>query len=63
VQGPIQLTQPKVFYEYADPKLESLSAGQKLLLRMGAANEAIMKVKLREFRKAIVNRPEEPVTH
>jgi len=63
VTGPIELTQPKVFYEYADPKLESLSAGQKLLLRMGAANEAIMKVKLREFRKAIVNRPEEPVTH
>jgi len=23
VQGPIELTQPKVFYEYADPKLES----------------------------------------
>jgi hypothetical protein len=63
VQGPIELTQPKVFYEYADPKLESLSAGQKLLLRMGAANEATMKGKLREFRKAIVNRPEEPVTH
>jgi hypothetical protein len=63
VQGPIELTQPKVFYEYADPKLESLSAGQKLLLRMGPANEAIMKTKLREFRKAIVNRPDEPVTH
>jgi hypothetical protein len=63
VTGPIELTQPKVFYEYADPKLESLSAGQKLLLRMGPANEASMKVKLREFRKAIVNRPDEPVTH
>jgi Protein of unknown function (DUF3014) len=63
VQGPIQLTQPKVFYEYADPKLESLSAGQKLLLRMGPANEALMKAKLRELRRAIVNRPEEPVTH
>jgi hypothetical protein len=63
VQGPIELTQPKVFYEYADPKLESLSAGQKLLLRMGPANEAIMKAKLRELRKAIVSRPEEPVTH
>jgi hypothetical protein len=63
VQGPIELTQPKVFYEYADPKLESLSAGQKLMLRMGPANEAIMKAKLREFRKAIVNRPDEPVTH
>jgi hypothetical protein len=63
IAGPIQLTQPKVFYEYADPKLESLSAGQKLMLRMGPANEAVMKDKLREFRKAIVNRPEEPVTH
>jgi hypothetical protein len=63
VQGPVQLTQPKVFYEYADPKLEALSAGQKLLLRMGPANEAIMKAKLREVRKAIVNRPDEPVTH
>lgn len=63
VQGPIELTQPKVFYEYADPKLEGLSAGQKLLLRMGPANEAAMKVKLRDFRKAIVNRADEPVTH
>jgi len=32
-------------------------------LRMGPANEAIMKARLREFRKAIVNRPDEPVTH
>ena len=63
VQGPIQVTQPKVFYEYADPKLEALSSGQKLLLRMGPANEAIMKAKLRELRKAVVNRPDEPVTH
>jgi len=63
VQAPIQLTQPKVFYEYADPQLEALSSGQKLLLRMGPANEAIMKARLREFRKAIVNRPDEPVTH
>jgi Protein of unknown function (DUF3014) len=62
-QGPIQLTQPRVFYEYADPKLEALSAGQKLLLRMGPANEAIMKAKLRELRKAVVSRPDEPVTH
>jgi hypothetical protein len=62
VQGPIQLTQPKVFYQYADPKLEALSSGQKLLLRMGPANEAIMKAKLRELRKAVVNRPDEPVT-
>ena len=53
----------KVFYEYADPKLESRSAGQKLLLRMGPGNEALLKAKLRELRKAVANRPDEPVTH
>ncbi len=37
VRGPIQLKQGRVFYEYADPALEARSAGQKLLLRMGAA--------------------------
>jgi hypothetical protein len=63
VQGPVQLMQPKVFYEYADPKLEGLSAGQKLLIRMGPKNEAIAKAKLRELRKAVASRPEQPVTH
>lgn len=32
---PIQLDQPAVLYTYADPRLENLSAGQKLLLRVG----------------------------
>jgi hypothetical protein len=61
--GPIELTQPKVFYEYADPKLESRSAGQKLLMRMGPQNEAAMKAKLRELRKAVATHQEQPVTH
>jgi hypothetical protein len=63
LQGPIEVTQPKVFYEYADPKLESRSAGQKLLMRMGPANEAVMKAKLRELRRAVANRQEQPVSH
>ncbi len=63
VQGPIRLRQPRVFYEYADPQLEACSAGQKLLIRMGPANEAIVKAKLRELRKAVVSRPDEPVSH
>jgi hypothetical protein len=54
VQGPIRLIQPKVFYEYADPSLEKLSAGQKLMLRMGSANAAVVKGKLRELRAEIV---------
>jgi len=53
VKGPIQLTQPKVFFQYADPSLESRSAGQKLMIRMGSANAAIVKAKLREFRAEI----------
>ena len=54
VKGPIQLIQPKVFYQYADPQLESRSAGQKLLIRMGSANAAVVKAKLRDFRAEIV---------
>ena len=34
IKGPIALAQPKVLYEYADPALEELSAGQKAMLRM-----------------------------
>jgi hypothetical protein len=53
VNGPIRLTRPGVQYEYADPALESRSAGQKLLLRMGNENAAVVKEKLRELRAAI----------
>ena len=52
-KGPIALAQPKVLYEFADPALEDLSAGQKMLLRMGPDNEARVKAKLREIRKAL----------
>ncbi|MBV8306409.1 MAG: DUF3014 domain-containing protein, partial [Gammaproteobacteria bacterium] len=52
----IPVRQPKVFWEYADPNLESRPAGQKLLIRMGPQNARIIKAKLREFRAEIVNR-------
>lgn len=32
---PIQLAQPAVLFTYADPNLENLSSGQKILLRLG----------------------------
>lgn len=54
IKGPVQLVQPKVFYEYADADLQGRSAGQKLLMRMGPANERILKDKLRAFRAEIV---------
>jgi hypothetical protein len=53
VQDPIQLRRPGVQYEFADAKLESLSAGQKLLIRMGNENAAAVKTKLREIRSAV----------
>jgi len=53
VKGPIELTQPNVMFEYADPQLEALSSGQKLLLRMGPDNANKVKAKLRELRKAV----------
>ena len=53
VHAPIALAQPKVLYEYADPALEDLSAGQKILVRMGPENEAKVKAKLRELKRAL----------
>jgi hypothetical protein len=38
LRGEIELVQPKVFYEYADPALEGLSPLQKQVLRMGPDN-------------------------
>ncbi|MGH8259897.1 MAG: DUF3014 domain-containing protein, partial [Steroidobacteraceae bacterium] len=57
VKGPIELVQPNVMYEYADPKLEALSAGQKTLIRMGPDNAAIIKGKLRELRDLLATHP------
>ncbi len=53
IDAPIGLVQPKVFLEYADPELQALSAGQKVLLRMGATNAEQIKLKLREVRQAL----------
>jgi hypothetical protein len=55
LQPPVLLRQPRVLYEFADPKLESLSAGQKILLRMGLKNARKIKAKLREIREALVS--------
>src|SRR5690348_12735538 len=53
VKGPLKLTVPHVLYEYADAELQSRSAGQKLLLRMGPENAAKVKAKLREIREKV----------
>ncbi|MBT8048501.1 MAG: DUF3014 domain-containing protein [Xanthomonadales bacterium] len=53
VSGPLELVKPEAFYLFADPRLESLSAGQKILLRMGSENRARVKSKLMEIRDAL----------
>ena len=44
-------------FTYADPTLEARPAGQKLLLRMGPENAAVVKTKLRELRAIIAAAP------
>ena len=51
--GPIVLLRPHVLYEFADPELAELSAGQKLLLRMGSAHSDSIKTVLRNLRTRI----------
>lgn len=53
--GPIRLTRPSVYYQFADAALEGRSAGQKVLIRMGPKNAAAVKNKLRELRAAITS--------
>ena len=55
--GPLALVRPKVFWEFADPDLEARSAGQKLLLRLGSTNAAVVERKLRELRSLVAASP------
>lgn len=52
-KGVVKLVQPKVFYQFADPELEALSAGQKMMIRMGGENAARVKAKLQEIRREL----------
>lgn len=53
IKGPVQPERPWVLYEFDDPAVQSLSAGQKILLRMGLVNERRMKAKLAEIRRLV----------
>ena len=55
---PIELLQPHVLYKFADPDLEALSSGQKLLLRIGSDHRARVKSVLRELRDRITQATE-----
>jgi Protein of unknown function (DUF3014) len=55
--GPLDLARPNVMYTFADPRLESRPAGQKLLIRMGPDNASAIKTKLMELRAAVAASP------
>lgn len=57
VKGPIKSDRPWVRYEFADPALEAMPAGSKMMLRMGPDNARRLKAKLRELRSAIARVP------
>ena len=57
---PPTVVRSKAFYVYTDPALESRSTGQKLLLRVGPANEAKIKAKLRAIRTQLTGQNLQP---
>jgi hypothetical protein len=53
VEGPVRLVKPEAYYLFADPELEALNAGQKIMVRMGSENAARVKAKLARIRDAL----------
>ena len=53
VAGEVPSTNPWVRYEFADPKLEALSSGQKMLVRMGPENARRLKAVMAELRRRV----------
>jgi hypothetical protein len=60
VQGPVKLVRPRVMYQFVNPELEALSAGQKILVRMGSENAAKAKAKLKEIRHELTKQDLKP---
>lgn len=54
LHDPVAVTRAGPHYVFVDPQLQSLSNGQKLMLRMGPQNEAQFKAKLRMIRALLV---------
>lgn len=57
VKGSVPSLRPWVRYEWADPQWQAMSAGQKMLMRVGADNQRRLQAKLREIRQRVARRP------
>ena len=53
VQGPVYMVKPEAVYLFEDTTLEAMTAGQKILVRMGSANASVAKETLLEFKQGI----------
>jgi hypothetical protein len=60
IPGRIKLVRPNVLYQFADPELEGLSAGQKIMIRMGSENAARIKVRLQDIRRELTGQVAKP---
>ncbi|MHB8622794.1 MAG: DUF3014 domain-containing protein [Sulfuricaulis sp.] len=49
----IKLIRPNVLYQFSDPDLEALSAGQKIMIRMGPENALRIKARLQKLRRVL----------
>ncbi len=54
VPTPIRVEAPTAMWRFVNPDLEALSAGQKILLRMGEANAQAVRAWLKAFRRSVV---------
>lgn len=57
--GEIRLVQPLVVYKFAEPELEKSSIGQRIMMRIGSQNEAVVKAKLRDIKQELQNHIQE----
>jgi hypothetical protein len=57
IEGPLRPERPWVLYEFVDPNLQSLSSGQRALVRMGWVNERRIKTRLAEVRRLVTAGP------
>lgn len=55
VSGPVRVQEHVVRYRFADPGLEALSSGEKIMIRIGPDNARKVRDKLREIRREITN--------
>lgn len=54
---PIQLVQPKVLYRFEDPALEELSAGRKIMIRVGPDHAGRLRQVLSRLKAEMLRRP------